>query len=243
MYRQEPALGLDPRGKTHRPYEFGVKVSLATTLNRSRGGQFIAHAKALPGNPYDGHTLATVIPEIETDRREPCPHRRRPRLSWPQRSARPQVQALYLGPETPRHRDRQTRTPPPIGSRTGHRTRQGRAPHGPKLLRRNPRRRRQRRPRRRRIQLQTPARMAGSLVVRNPGRPQLRRHSRQLAQTRLIAFFTADSSASLWLHRRCRLCESGRREREDCTITRAFQRHCPSPSPGSLGPALTKALA
>src|ERR1700728_997881 len=54
------------KGKAHRPYEFGVKVSLATTLRRSRGGQFIAHAKALPGNPYDGHTLATVIPEIET---------------------------------------------------------------------------------------------------------------------------------------------------------------------------------
>ena len=66
MHRQKPALGLDPRGKAHRPYEFGVKVSLATTLNRSRGGLFIAHAKALPGNPYDGHTLATVIPEIET---------------------------------------------------------------------------------------------------------------------------------------------------------------------------------
>jgi IS5 family transposase len=41
-------------------------VSLATTLHRSAGGQFIAHAEALPGNPYDGHTLATVIPEIET---------------------------------------------------------------------------------------------------------------------------------------------------------------------------------
>src|SRR5882757_7980825 len=54
------------KGKAHRPYEFGVKVSLATTLHRSKGGQFIAHAKALPGNPYDGHTLATVIPEIET---------------------------------------------------------------------------------------------------------------------------------------------------------------------------------
>jgi len=53
------------KGKTHRPYEFGVKVSIATTLYRSKGGQFIAHAKALPGNPYDGHTLATVIPEIE----------------------------------------------------------------------------------------------------------------------------------------------------------------------------------
>src|SRR5271166_3964060 len=53
------------KGKAHRPYEFGVKVSIATTLNRSKGGQFIAHAKALPGNPYDGHTLATVISEIE----------------------------------------------------------------------------------------------------------------------------------------------------------------------------------
>jgi len=54
------------KGKAHRPYEFGVKVSVATTLNRSKGGQFIAHVKTLPGNPYDGHTLATVIPEIET---------------------------------------------------------------------------------------------------------------------------------------------------------------------------------
>jgi IS5 family transposase len=54
------------KGKAHRPYEFGVKVSIATTLHRSKGGQFIAHAKALPGNPYDGHTLATVIPEMES---------------------------------------------------------------------------------------------------------------------------------------------------------------------------------
>ncbi|MQW86094.1 IS5 family transposase [Sinorhizobium saheli] len=53
------------KGKAHRPYEFGVKVSVATTLKRSRGGQFALHAKALPGNPYDGHTLATVIPDIE----------------------------------------------------------------------------------------------------------------------------------------------------------------------------------
>src|SRR5580692_10889025 len=53
------------KGKAHRPYEFGVKVSIATTLHRSAGGQFIAHAKALPGNPYDGHTLEAVIPEIE----------------------------------------------------------------------------------------------------------------------------------------------------------------------------------
>jgi IS5 family transposase len=50
------------KGKAHRPYEFGVKVTLATTLHRSKGGQFITHVKALPGNPYDGHTLATAIP-------------------------------------------------------------------------------------------------------------------------------------------------------------------------------------
>jgi IS5 family transposase len=65
VHRQEPALGLDPRGKAHAPYEFGVKVSIATTLNRSKGGQFALHAKALPGNPHDGHTLATIIPDME----------------------------------------------------------------------------------------------------------------------------------------------------------------------------------
>jgi transposase, IS5 family len=54
------------KGKAHRPHEFGVKVSVATTLARSNGGQFIAHVKTLPGNPYDGHTLDTVIPDIET---------------------------------------------------------------------------------------------------------------------------------------------------------------------------------
>ena len=53
------------KGKAHQPYEFGVKVSVATTLKRSKGGQFAIHAKALPGNPYDGHTLAPVIPAIE----------------------------------------------------------------------------------------------------------------------------------------------------------------------------------
>src|ERR1700694_1617545 len=53
------------KGKAHKPYEFGVKVSVATPVNRCKGGQFVLHAKALPGNPYDGHTLAVVIPEIE----------------------------------------------------------------------------------------------------------------------------------------------------------------------------------
>ena len=54
------------RGKARTPYEFGVKVSLTTTNKRAKGGQFILHAKALPGNPYDGHTLKEVIEETET---------------------------------------------------------------------------------------------------------------------------------------------------------------------------------
>src|SRR5215475_8091884 len=44
------------KGKAHRPYEFGVKVSVATPLAHAKGGQFVTHVKALPGNPYDGHT-------------------------------------------------------------------------------------------------------------------------------------------------------------------------------------------
>ena len=53
------------KGKAHRPYEFGVKVSVATTISHAKGGQFVTHVKALPGNPYDGHTLATVIPGMQ----------------------------------------------------------------------------------------------------------------------------------------------------------------------------------
>jgi IS5 family transposase len=53
------------KGKPHKPYEFGVKVSVATPVKHSRGGQFVTHVAALPGNPYDGHTLAKVIPEME----------------------------------------------------------------------------------------------------------------------------------------------------------------------------------
>jgi IS5 family transposase len=54
------------RGKAHKPYEFGVKVAIATINRRCKGGQFVLHAKALPGNPYDGHTLAQVIAQTET---------------------------------------------------------------------------------------------------------------------------------------------------------------------------------
>jgi IS5 family transposase len=38
---------------------------VATTLKRSKGGQFALHATALSGNPYDGHTLEKMIPAME----------------------------------------------------------------------------------------------------------------------------------------------------------------------------------
>jgi IS5 family transposase len=53
------------KGKASAPYEFGVKVSIVTTNARAPGGQFVLHAKALPGNPYDGHTLRTVIEDTQ----------------------------------------------------------------------------------------------------------------------------------------------------------------------------------
>ena len=53
------------KGKAHKPYEFGCKVSITTTNRRCKGGQFILHAKALHGNPYDGHTLKQVVEETE----------------------------------------------------------------------------------------------------------------------------------------------------------------------------------
>ena len=48
------------KGKAHKKYEFGCKVAVATT---NREG-FAVAAKAFPGNPYDGHTLAQTNEQI-----------------------------------------------------------------------------------------------------------------------------------------------------------------------------------
>ena len=49
------------KGKARVRYEFGCKVSVATTLD----GGFIVGMRALPGNPYDGHTLAEALEQVE----------------------------------------------------------------------------------------------------------------------------------------------------------------------------------
>ena len=48
-----PEVECISKGKSRTPYEFGVKVGLATTLQ----GNLIVGARTFPGNPYDGHTL------------------------------------------------------------------------------------------------------------------------------------------------------------------------------------------
>jgi transposase, IS5 family len=45
------------KGKARKPYEFGVKVSLAITHNSG----LMVGARSFAGNPYDGHTLAEQL--------------------------------------------------------------------------------------------------------------------------------------------------------------------------------------
>ena len=53
------------KGKARMPYEFGCKVSIATPATSPRGGQFVLHAKALHGNPYDGHTVGPMVEDLQ----------------------------------------------------------------------------------------------------------------------------------------------------------------------------------
>ena len=176
--------------KAHRPYEFWVKVSIATTLHRSKGGQFIAHVKALPGNPYDGHTLAGVIPEIETSPARTSPASS-PTAAIAATTPRPTTSSSSISPaREPGHRNDQARVPPPLGGRTRHRTHQNRPPHGPKLSRRPRRRRRQRRARRRRLQLRTPPRWLRLLLCLISPPSNRTRQSDLYPRQRLSAFFT-----------------------------------------------------
>jgi transposase, IS5 family len=50
------------KGKARKPYEFGVKVSLAITHQHG----LMVGARSFPGNPYDGHTLAEQLEQTNT---------------------------------------------------------------------------------------------------------------------------------------------------------------------------------
>ena len=52
-----PETEVIAKGKARTPYEFGVKVGIASTLK----GNLILGARSFPNNPYDGHTLAEQL--------------------------------------------------------------------------------------------------------------------------------------------------------------------------------------
>ena len=63
----EPDVDCISKGKARVRYEFGTKVSIATTIEEG----FVVGMRAMPGNPYDGHTLEEALEQVEilTDQR------------------------------------------------------------------------------------------------------------------------------------------------------------------------------
>ena len=55
-----PEVECIAKGKLPKRYEFGVKVSIATT-NRSN---LVVGARSVPGNPHDGHTLKGALQQV-----------------------------------------------------------------------------------------------------------------------------------------------------------------------------------
>ena len=49
------------KGKARKPYEFGVKVSVAVTHKQG----LMVGARSFTGNPYDGHTLAEQLEQVQ----------------------------------------------------------------------------------------------------------------------------------------------------------------------------------
>lgn len=56
-----PEVECIAKGKAHKPYEFGVKASLAVTHKEG----FVVGAMSCPGNPFDGHTLEEQLDQVE----------------------------------------------------------------------------------------------------------------------------------------------------------------------------------
>jgi IS5 family transposase len=57
----EPDVDCISKGKARVRYEFGCKVSVATTLDEG----FVVGMRSFPGNPYDGHTLRPALEQVE----------------------------------------------------------------------------------------------------------------------------------------------------------------------------------
>ena len=55
-----PEVECISKGKARQPYEFGVKVTVATTHKEG----LVVGMRSLPGNPYDSHTLPEAIEQV-----------------------------------------------------------------------------------------------------------------------------------------------------------------------------------
>ena len=55
-----PEVECISKGKARKPYEFGVKVSVAVTHKQG----LMVGARSFTGNPYDGHTLAEQLEQV-----------------------------------------------------------------------------------------------------------------------------------------------------------------------------------
>lgn len=55
-----PEVACISKGKSKTSYEFGVKVSIATTLKAG----VVVGMRSMPGNTYDGHTLAETLEQV-----------------------------------------------------------------------------------------------------------------------------------------------------------------------------------
>jgi transposase, IS5 family len=124
----EPEVACIAKGKAGRKYEFGQKVSIATT---SKGGWLLG-ALCVPGNPYDGRTLKAQMEQVERlyiKKRAPQNGPRGHGLPWPRlrgtcRGADGSTRTR-LDPETNLAVDETTSR-----SRTDHREPQKRLPTG-----------------------------------------------------------------------------------------------------------------
>ena len=125
--------GVHRQGQGASAIRVRVKVSVASTARRSKGGQFVTYIAALPGNPYDGHTLATVIPTMENMIGNTI-ERLLADAGYPGHNAPTDYKfRVYVRPEAPAHTADQTRAAAARRHRTSDRSSQGRAPHEPQL--------------------------------------------------------------------------------------------------------------
>ena len=74
-----PEVDCIGKGKARKPYEFGVKVSVAITHKHG----LMVGARSFPGNPYDGHILAEQLEQVA--------------ILTEDVSAKPEVQIVHRG--------------------------------------------------------------------------------------------------------------------------------------------------